>query len=215
MIPACQSLFRELGELLLEQIAALDEKTRDLDKRLRDAAGRDGATKRLQTMPGVGPVTAVAVETFAAAHGSLSPEVGTLPPGSGSCRSTAVHRRQTAARENLQDGPAGYPQAPDHRRDVGRAGVRTLSPARRIPGIARMLGRKPRMLVALALANKMARGDLGDAHEGGELSGSGDDGSLIETITRVFRSGTPGGVRRSTDSKGNMIEGSRCEEIRA
>jgi transposase len=51
---------RELGELLLEQIAA-----RDLDKRLRDAAGRGGATKRLQTMPGVGPVTAVAVETFA------------------------------------------------------------------------------------------------------------------------------------------------------
>src|SRR6202041_3951752 len=56
---------RELGELLLEQIAVLDEKTRDLDKRLRDAAGRDGATKRLQTMRGVGPVTAVAVETFA------------------------------------------------------------------------------------------------------------------------------------------------------
>lgn len=38
---------RELGELLLEQIAVLDEKTRDLDKRLRDAAGRDGATKRV------------------------------------------------------------------------------------------------------------------------------------------------------------------------
>ena len=56
---------RELGQLLLEQIAALDGKTGDLDKRLRDAAGRDGATKRLQTMPGVGPVTAVAVETFA------------------------------------------------------------------------------------------------------------------------------------------------------
>ena len=76
---------RELGELLLEQIAALDGKTGDLDKRLRDAAGRDGSTKRLQTMPGVGPVTAVAVETFAPPMESFA-EVVTLRPGSGLCR---------------------------------------------------------------------------------------------------------------------------------
>ena len=56
---------RELGQLLLEQIAALDGKTGDLDKQLHEAAKREGTTKRLQTMPGVGPVTAIAVETFA------------------------------------------------------------------------------------------------------------------------------------------------------
>ena len=121
---------RELGELLLEQIAALDEKTGDLDKRLREAAGREGATKRLQTMPGVGPVTATAVETFAPPMEvfrrgrDFAAWLGLVPIQ----RSTGGKPRLG----NLQDGPAGYPQALDHRRDVGRAGGRTLSPAREL-----------------------------------------------------------------------------------
>jgi transposase len=56
---------RELGGLYLEQIAALDARVGDLDRKLRAAAVRAETTRRLQTMPGVGPVTAVAVETFA------------------------------------------------------------------------------------------------------------------------------------------------------
>jgi transposase len=76
---------RELGELLLEQIAALNEKTRDLDKRLRDAAGRDGATKRLQTMPGVVRSPQWLSKRLRHQWKSFA-EVGTLRPGSGSCR---------------------------------------------------------------------------------------------------------------------------------
>ena len=51
--------------LRLEQIGMLGPRSGELDKRLRAAAGQAEATRRLQTMPGVGPVTAVAVETFA------------------------------------------------------------------------------------------------------------------------------------------------------
>ena len=68
------------------------------------------------------------------------------------------------------------------------------------------------MLVALALANKMARGIWAMLTEGGELSGSGDERSLIETITQSFVPVRRGGARRSTDSKGNMIEGSRVRK---
>src|SRR6204780_214991 len=147
---------RELGELLLEQIAALDEKTRDLDKRLRDAAGRDGASKRLQTMPGVGPVTAVAVETFA-------------PPMEGFRRGRDFAawlglvpiQRSTGGKPRL--GKTSKMGQRDIRRLLITCAMSVVQAAgRSAPSenswLARMLDRKPRMLVALALANKMARG---------------------------------------------------------
>ncbi len=66
--------------------------------------------------------------------------------------------------------------------------------------LARMLARKPRMLVAVALANKMAR-HLGDAHQEGGFPGSGGDDGLTATVGRSSLRSV-GGARRSTDSKG-------------
>jgi transposase len=60
-------MVRDLGLLFLEQIDALDTKIGELDKKLRSATGQAETTRRLQTIPGVGPITAVAVETFAPA----------------------------------------------------------------------------------------------------------------------------------------------------
>src|SRR5580692_9478984 len=147
---------RELGELLLEQIAALNEKTRDLDKRLRDAAGRDGATKRLQTMPGVGPVTAVAVETFAPPM-----EVFRRGRDFAAWLGLVPIQRSTGGKPRL--GKTSKMGQRDIRRllitgamSVVQAAGRSAPPEN--SWLAHMLGRKPRMLVALALANKMARG---------------------------------------------------------
>ncbi len=56
---------RDLGLIYLEHIELLTARVADLDKRLRAAASQAATTRRLQSMPGAGPITAVAVETFA------------------------------------------------------------------------------------------------------------------------------------------------------
>lgn len=146
---------RELGRVHLEQIEALDARTRDLDKRIRTAAGASETARRLQTMPGIGPVTAVAVETFAPAMASFrrgrdfAAWLGLTPL-----------QRSTGGKQRL--GRTSKMGQRDIRRLLiagamsvvtwrGRGGGR--------PGswLARSLARKPRMLVAIALANKMAR----------------------------------------------------------
>ena len=56
---------RELGALLLIQIADLDEKIGELDNDLRQQAREDERTKRLMSVPGIGTVCAMAVQAFA------------------------------------------------------------------------------------------------------------------------------------------------------
>src|SRR4051794_10060590 len=72
------------------------------------------------------------------------------------CPSATLDRRQTGSREDLKDGPARYSPPADHRRDDRRPlGLRKGAPEG--SWLQRMLARKPKMLVAIALANKMAR----------------------------------------------------------
>ena len=70
---------------------------------------------------------------------------------------TALLGRQAEARENIEDGTAGHPTTARYRRDGGDP----LGPAQgraQHPWLARLLERKPPMVAAFALANKMARG---------------------------------------------------------
>ena len=55
----------ELGRLLLARIGELDEKIHGLDRKLRASAREDEDTARLMTIPGIGPITALAIEAFA------------------------------------------------------------------------------------------------------------------------------------------------------
>jgi transposase len=147
---------RVLGRLLLEQIDMLGPKIGELDKRLRAAAGQAEATRRLQTMPGVGPVTAVAVETFA-------PPMETFRRGRdfAAWLGLVPLQRSTGGKQRL--GKTSKMGQRDIRRlliigamAVVRAAIRSVPPAG--SWLERMLAKKPRMLVAVALANKMARG---------------------------------------------------------
>ena len=56
---------RELGALLLVQVADLDEKIAELDTDLRKQVREDEQTKRLLSVPGIGTVSAMAVLAFA------------------------------------------------------------------------------------------------------------------------------------------------------
>jgi transposase len=58
-------LVRSVGQLYLVQIAACSELIVALEKKLRAAAARLEETARLQTMPGIGPISAMAVRAFA------------------------------------------------------------------------------------------------------------------------------------------------------
>ena len=65
---------RELGRMYLEQIEGLNARVADLDAKMRCAAKKADSVRRAQTMPGVGPVTTLAIETFA-------PDLGTFKRG--------------------------------------------------------------------------------------------------------------------------------------
>ena len=58
-------MVRELGSILLDQILGLESKIERLGTELRACAREDAAAARLMTIPGVGPITAMALQAFA------------------------------------------------------------------------------------------------------------------------------------------------------
>ena len=56
---------RELGSLLLEQIADFNAKIEGLEKKIHASARQDADARRLMSVPGIGPITAMAVQAFA------------------------------------------------------------------------------------------------------------------------------------------------------
>jgi transposase len=85
-------LAREICRELLEQLAQLTTRINAMKKRIDAIASEGETSRRQQTMPGVGPISALAVETLRRRLSSSKGDT-TLPPGSGSCRD----RRRRAA----------------------------------------------------------------------------------------------------------------------
>ena len=141
---------------ILAQIAQLGDRLRLLDREIARLSGEGETSRRLRTMPGVGPVTALAVETFAPAMDSFrsgrdfSAWLGLVPL-----------QRSTGGKQRL--GKASKMGQQDIRRLLIIGAMSTLQRTLRKGAdegswLERMLAKKPRMLVAIALANKMARG---------------------------------------------------------
>ena len=61
----CRTWSAKLGALLLDQVADLDEKTAGLEHELRERAREDEQAVRLMSIPGIGPLTAMAIQAFA------------------------------------------------------------------------------------------------------------------------------------------------------
>lgn len=140
---------------LLEQIADKTRRIETKTKKMKELAATANIARRLQTMPGVGPLTALAIEAFAPdmscfKHGrDFAAWLGLVPL-----------QRSSGGKERL--GKISKAGQVDIRRLLiigamsrlnwmGRRAIRPDS------WLARILERKPRMLVAIALANKMAR----------------------------------------------------------
>ena len=146
---------RELGALLLVQVAELDEKIAELEKELCERAREDEQTVRLMSVPGIGPLCAMAIQAFAPPmesfrHGrDFSAWLGLVP-------------RQSSTGGKPKLGKISKMGQRDLRRLLVAGAMATVGwavrrGATKDPWLARMLARKPRMLVAVALANRMAR----------------------------------------------------------
>ena len=146
---------RELGGLLLEQIAGLDAKIAGLEKELRARARQDEEVVRLMTIPGVGPICATAIQAFA-------PPMESFRRGRDFAAWLGLVPRQHTTGGKPRLGRISKMGQRDLRRLLVSGAMAVVRWAVRRgettdPWLARMLARKPRKLVAVALANRMAR----------------------------------------------------------
>lgn len=152
---ALPAVVRELAQLLLDQIAGLSEKVADLDAELRRRASTDDTARRLTTIPGIGPITAAAITTFA-------PPMETFEKGRDFAAWVGLTPRQHSSGGKERLGRTSKMGQRDIRRllIVGAVAVVRWAARKGAPEgswLARMLDRKPKMLIAVALANRMAR----------------------------------------------------------
>jgi transposase len=148
-------IVREECRDLLAQISEKTVRIEDKARRIANLSQHSDVARRLQTMPGIGPMTALAIEAFAPAMESFkcgrdfAAWLGLVP-----------RQFSSGGKERLgRVSKAG--QADIRRLLIIGAMARVSWAGRRSPmqgsWLGRMLARKPRMLVAIALANKMAR----------------------------------------------------------
>ena len=149
------ALAREEAQDLLEQIA---EKTARIEAKTHKIAAQAALTpaaRRLQTMPGVGPMTALAIEAFA-------PAMATFRCGRDFAAWLGLVPRQMSSGGKERLGRVSKAGQSDIRRlliigAMSRLNWMGLKGVREGSWIDRLRARKPKMLVAIALANKMAR----------------------------------------------------------
>ncbi|SNT09728.1 IS110 family transposase [Antarctobacter heliothermus] len=149
------ALIREECQDLLAQIAEKTARVTERTAKLKALASQSDRARRLQTMPGVGPMTAVAVEAF-------GPDMAQFKTGRDYAAWLGLVPRQHSSGGKERLGRMTKAGQADIRRlliigamsRLGWLGRRTIAEG---SWLSRMLARKPKMLAAIALANKMAR----------------------------------------------------------
>lgn len=149
------ALMREECLAMLDHIAALTKLIDAKTAKVKELAAATAVSQRLQTMPGVGPMVAMAVETFA-------PDMKSFRSGRDFAAWLGLVPRQFSSGGKERLGRITKAGQADIRQMliVGAMSRLNWMGRKSIPEgswLARMMARKPRMLVAIALANKMAR----------------------------------------------------------
>jgi len=145
----------EMGRLLLERISGLDVQIKDLQKEISANARQDEEANRLMTIPGIGPICASAIQAFA-------PPMESFRRGRDFSAWLGLVPRQHTTGGKPRLGKMSKMGQRDLRRllVVGAMSViqwAVRRPETADPWLLRMLARKPKMVVAVALANRMAR----------------------------------------------------------
>jgi len=141
--------------ILLSQIDALTEQMGKLDIAIAERAKSDDLTRRLMTIPGVGPITAMAIS-------ALAPAATTFASGRDFAAWIGLTPQQHSSGGKERLGRITKKGNTTLRRLLVicassrvKAVVRYNRPD--TPWLMSMLARKPRMLAITALANKLAR----------------------------------------------------------
>ncbi len=148
-------LVREEGRDLIKQIAEKTARIEAKTKKIAALAALAPIARRLQTMPGVGPMTALAIEAFA-------PAMENFKCGRDFAAWLGLVPRQMSSGGKERLGRISKAGQADIRRLLIIGAMSRLNwlgskSIREGSWLARLLERKPKMLVAIALANKMAR----------------------------------------------------------
>jgi transposase len=146
---------RHMGSIYVEHIARLTEVIDRLSDELETSSKTDEQLRRLCTILGIGPVTAGAVAAFA-------PDLDTFDSGRNFAAWLGLVPRQRSTGGKTRLGSVSKMGQTDIRRllivgaiSVIRWVVRKGGSANR--WLAALVARKPKMVAAVALANKMAR----------------------------------------------------------
>jgi transposase len=145
---------RSVLMVIAESLEAIEGKIADLDREIAARAKSDELARRLMTIPGVGPVTATAMV-------ALAPPASTFRRGRDFAAWLGLTPRQHSSGGKERLGRTSKMGERSLRRllilGASSAARMAARNGARDPWLARMLARKPRMLVTVALANKMAR----------------------------------------------------------
>jgi len=148
---AARSMFR----LMLDLLTELGGRIADLDKEIARRARDDEVSRRLMTIPGIGPITATAIA-------ALAPPAETFNKGRDFAAWLGLTPRQKSTGGRQKLGATSKMGERTLRRllIIGSSAVVLQASKRGAPKgswLEGMLARKPRMLVSVALANKTAR----------------------------------------------------------
>jgi transposase len=148
-------LARPILQGRIEVLQALDDRLAGLDREIAQRAKEDETARRLMTIPGVGPVTATALA-------ALAPPAETFKRGRDFAAWVGLTPLQHSTGGKQKLGATSKMGERTLRRllILGASGVLRWAARNGVPAgswIARMVSRKPPMLVRVALANKMAR----------------------------------------------------------
>lgn len=140
---------------LLEQIAEKTKRIEAKTEALKTLAAETDTARRLQTMPGVGPLTALAIKAFA-------PDMVQFKSGRDFAAWLGLVPRQHSTGGKTRLGRISKTGQSDIRRlliigAMSRITGRARHKAPAESWLGRKLATKPKMLVGIALANKMAR----------------------------------------------------------
>jgi transposase len=155
--PACDlpDAARLVLHELVETLKFLTEKIDRLDLEITRRAKEDNEVRRLTTIPGVGPVTATALA-------ALAPPAETFKKGRdfAAWMGLTPLQRSTGGKQKLGATSKMGERTLRRLLIIGASAMVRQATRRGAPSgswLGRMLARKPRMLVIVALANKMAR----------------------------------------------------------
>lgn len=145
----------QMAQLFFDQIDDLSRRISELDVKINAASRQSHLAARLQKIPGVGPITSMALAAFA-------PPMECFHRGRDFSAWLGLVPRQHSSGGKIRLGRTSKSGQRDIRRLLIIGAMAVISGTKIKPPaegswLERMLARKPRMLVAIALANKMAR----------------------------------------------------------